>query len=68
VINSSLLKGKIVANNYTQKTLAEKMNISENSLNAKINGKADFDLSQVILLCELLGINSPDEKCQIFLA
>lgn len=67
MVNTMLLKGKIVANGLTQRVLAEKMKISENNLSAKITGKSEFDLSQVMMLCEILNINDPDEKCKIFL-
>lgn len=68
MVNTALLKGKIVANGFTQRTLSEKMKISENNLSAKINGKSEFDLSQVMALCEILCINDPKEKCDIFLS
>ena len=67
MVNAALLRGKIVSNGFTQRTLAQKMGMSENSLCAKITGKSEFDLSQVMRLCDLLKIVSPEEKCQIFL-
>lgn len=67
MVNTNLLKGKIVANGYTQGQLAEKMNISVNSFSAKINGKNAFTLPEVERMCEFLGITDPKEKCEIFL-
>lgn len=67
MVNTNLLKGKIVAKGYTQTQVAEKMHISVNSLSAKINGKKAFTLPEVARLCEILGITDPKEKCEIFL-
>ena len=68
LVNANLLRGKMVSNGYTQDSLARKMKISKNTLSAKINGKSQFDLEEVLLLCELLSITSNDEKCNIFLS
>lgn len=67
MINTNLLKGKIVAKGFTQQQLAEKMNISLNSLSAKINGKKAFTLPEVDKLCEVVEITDAKEKCEIFL-
>jgi len=67
LVNVNLFKGKMVSSGYNQESLARKMKISANTLSAKINGKSQFDLDEVLLLCELLSIDSNDEKCQIFL-
>lgn len=67
MINSQLLKGRIVAAGYTQKTLAKEMNMSENSMSSKINGESSFTLKEVWRLCELLHISAVREKCEIFL-
>lgn len=67
MVNVNLFKGKMVSSGYNQESLARKMKISANTLSAKINGKSQFDLDEVLLLCELLSIDSNDEKCQIFL-
>ena len=67
MVNANLFKGKMVANGYTQESLAKKMKISKNTLSAKINGKSKFDIEEVVFLCELFGISNNDEKCEIFL-
>lgn len=67
MVNTNLLKGKFVSKGYTQALLAKEMNISVNSLSAKINGKTAFTLPEVAKLCEILGIDDPKEKCEIFL-
>lgn len=67
MVDTNLLKGKIVAAGYTQRELASEAGMSTNSLNAKINGRKAFDADEVIRLCNLLGIVNPQEKCEIFL-
>lgn len=66
MINTKLLKGKMVANGYTQMQLAGKMNICLNSLSAKINAKKAFTLPEAHRLCKILNITDPQEKCEIF--
>lgn len=67
MVNTNLLKAKIVANGYSQTSLAQKMSMSKNTLCAKINGKAKFDLDEALALCNVLQITEPAEKCEIFL-
>lgn len=68
MINTKLLKGKIVSAGMTQQELAKKLHMSENTFSSKINNKSSFDIMEVFQICELLGINSGDEKCDIFLS
>ena len=67
MINGNLLRAKIVAKGYTQERLAKEMGISKNTLSKKINGYGSFTVSEVILICDILGIYTDAEKCQIFL-
>lgn len=68
MINTNLLRGKIAANGYTQEKLASEMNMSKNTLSAKINGRSQFTLDEVLNLCHLLTIEKDREKCEIFLS
>lgn len=68
LVNANLLKGKIVAAGYNQQTFATVVQMSANSLNAKINGRKKFDTEEVSRICKALGIIDPDEKCNIFLS
>ena len=68
MINTNMLKSKMVLKGYTQRTLANDMNINKDTLNCKINGRSCFDTDQVTKLCELLDIEDPAEKCAIFLS
>lgn len=67
VLNTNALKGKIVANGYTQQQVASAMNLSLNTISSKINGKKAFTLPEVERLCSILKIDDPLEKCSIFL-
>lgn len=62
------LKGKITEAGYTQRTLAQKLNMSKNTLNSKVNGKTSFNISEIEALCAILGITDNSEKAQIFLS
>lgn len=68
MVNANLLKGKIIAAGYTQYALAKQMNMSKNTLTAKILGKSSFNSDEILTLCELLDITSDKEKVEIFLA
>lgn len=67
-MNTNMLKGKIVENGYSQRTLAKKISVSVNTLKEKLNGKRPFNTDEVILLCEVLGITNSSEKTEIFLS
>ncbi len=58
-MNKYLLKGKIAEKNLTQCHLASQIGISESSLNRGIQGKREFRLSEVMAICEILGIENP---------
>lgn len=68
MVDTYRLKGCIVANGHTQRTLAHAIGINKNTLNLKLNGKACFDTSEVERICRELNINDPVEKCAIFLS
>lgn len=56
-----LLKAKITEMGETQKSVAEAIGISENSLSRKINGSREFRLSEVFNLCNFLRIENPKD-------
>ena len=53
---------------YTQKSFSKELGISKNTLNNKLNGRGSFTPEQIKLICLKLGINSPEDKCEIFLS
>lgn len=68
MINTPKLKARMLEAGYTQRALAAAMDMSVNTLNEKINGKTEFNISQVLQLCQILHIEGDQEKCHIFLA
>lgn len=67
MINAKMLKGKMVAAEMTQQTLAKAAGMSRSSMNAKINGYYPFNVDEVVLICDILGIVDAKEKENIFL-
>ena len=65
MVNTNLLKGKIVEKGFTFKSLANAMNLSELTLRRKINNDAKFYIEESILLKNTLNI-STDEYLAIF--
>ncbi len=61
------LKGKIAEAGFSQRTLAEALGMSKNTLNAKVNGKVPFNTVEIELICNVLDIRDVTEKAAIFL-
>jgi hypothetical protein len=58
---------------YTQKTLVAEMNArgvktTENTFSSKMNGKSQFDCEDADIICEILEVEEPAERADIFLA
>lgn len=66
VINKKMLKAAMVMSGMTQGDLAKAMGMSTPSMNYRINGKREFSISEIQMLCELLEL-SDEQKLQIFL-
>ncbi len=67
-MRANILRAKMVEAGYNQRTLAKKINISENTLSNKLNGNRAFDVDEVVSICAVLNINSDEEKAYIFLS
>ena len=72
MVNVNKLKARMVLMGHTQKTLVAEMNdrgvkTSENTFSSKMNGKP-FDTDLVDGICDILEIEVPAEKAEIFLA
>ena len=66
------LRSRMVLKGYSQKRLVEELNlrgvkISENTLSSKMNGRP-FDTDLVDGICDVLELEDPAEKAEIFLA
>lgn len=54
--NHSKLLGKIRECGYTQERLAEAINITKATLNAKLNNQFYFTAKEIYAICEVLNI------------
>ena len=63
--NTSKLKAIMVERGFTQADLAKLLNISEQTLNYKINNKREFKASEIQALIQILQIPS-DQVDAIF--
>ena len=59
--NTKLLKSKLVEKGFTIGELAETIGISHTSMSYKINGKRDFTVKEIYLICTELGIDNKDK-------
>lgn len=66
-MKTNKLKGKIIESGYSQRSLAEEIGISANTLNSKVNGKVPFTTNEAAIICEKLGIVDDSERVSIFL-
>lgn len=51
-------KGYCAENKISQKEIAELLGIKQQNVNAKLNGRQDFTVSQIRTLCEHFGISA----------
>ena len=73
MVDVNKLKARMVLKGHTQKSLATKMTergvkTSENTLSSKMNGRSQFDCVDADVICEILEVNSPADRAEIFLA
>ena len=73
MVNVNKLKSRMVLAGHTQKTLVSELckkgfQMSENTFSAKMTGKSQFYVEDAQAICEILGIETSEEKAEIFLA
>lgn len=73
MVDVNRLRSRMVLKGYTQKTLVAEMiarglKTTENTFSAKMNGKAKFDCDDADMICDILEVEHPAEKAEIFLA
>lgn len=54
-MNCNKIKGKMRELEYTQNKLAKELDITVQTLNAKLNGRSDFTLKELLKLKVILG-------------
>ena len=59
MVDTRELKAQMVRAGLNQKKLAERMNITERSLNSKLTGHAKFSLEDAELLIAILHLENP---------
>lgn len=67
-MRSNLLRAKMAEMGENQRSLAKKIQISENSLSSKLNGRTEFSAKEIVDICNALSITSSKEKADIFLS
>lgn len=65
-VDHSKLRGLIREKYGTQEAFAKAMGISDCSVSKKLNGHTEWDVSEIRLACELLGIRSEDIPLYFF--
>lgn len=60
------LKGIMKEKNYSQSRLAEILEISTQSLNAKLNGRSQFTVQEAFEIISILKIESSNDIVEIF--
>ena len=66
-MNINKLRGIMAERQITQRDLAKRIRISENALSNKMNGRYSFNTDEAISICEVLHIDDPKDKADIFL-
>lgn len=67
-MRANILRAKMVEAGYTQRSLAKKINMAENTLSNKLMGRSAFDVNEANEICAALNISSNEEKAYIFLS
>ena len=65
-MNYDFIRGRIAENRTSQKEIALKMGIAQQSLSRKLNGKRPFTVEEATKLSDLLGIPL-GKRAEIFL-
>ena len=72
MVDVNKLKSRMVLMGYTQKSLVMEMvkrgiKTSENTFSAKLNGKSQFNCDDADVICDILKVEDPADKADIFL-
>ena len=73
MVDIQKLRSRMVLKGHSQKSLVAEMKargvkISENTLSAKMNGTSTWDCVDADVICDILEVENPAEKAEIFLA
>ena len=73
MVDVNRLRSRMVLMGHTQKTLVAEMNArgvktTENTFSSKMNGRSQFDCDDADIICEILEVEDPADRADIFLA
>ena len=73
MVDIQKLRYRMVLKGYSQRGLVVEINsrgykISENTFSSKMTGKSSFDCDLVDVICDILEVEKPAHKAEIFLA
>lgn len=73
MVDIQKLRSRMVLKEYSQKRLVAEINarglkISENTFSSKMTGASKWDCELVDVICDILEVNEPAHKAEIFLA
>ena len=66
--NTALLEEKITESGLKKSYIAKSIGLTPYGFTLKIRNKSEFKASEIDKICILLGIDSPEERCNIFFA
>ncbi len=67
MLNVNLLKGRMIEKGYSQRRLAQKIGISENTLSSRMCLHTPFNTDEIENICDALEIVKSEDKINIFL-
>lgn len=62
MVNTNLLKARIIETGMDKRIIAEKLGISPTSLNYKLNNRTQFKANEIQVLSSTLGIAKEKDK------
>lgn len=73
MVDVKKLRSRMVLMGHTQRSLVAEMNergvkINENTFSSKMNGKSQFDCEDADVICDILELEHPAARAEIFLA
>ena len=72
MVDVNRLRSRMVLMGYNQRSLVAEMNArgaktTENTFSSKMNGKSQFDCDDADVICDILEVEQPAERAEIFL-
>ena len=72
MVDVNRLRSRMVLMGYNQRSLVAEMNArgvktTENTFSSKMKGKSQFDCDDADVICDILEVEQPAERAEIFL-